>query len=116
MYSEKSMYVMILLVNCMLSAFSQILLKKASLKIYGSTVRQYLNAFVISGYGLFFVVLAVNVWLLRFLPLSVLNSVAETLPILLSFASGRLLFGEQITVWKIIGGTLVILGMIVILI
>ena len=116
MNSEKSMYILILLANCVISAFSQILLKKASLKSYGSTVRQYLNALVILGYGLFFVVLALNVWLLRFLPLSVLNPVAETLPILLSFASGRLLFGEQITIWKLLSGALVVAGMAVILV
>lgn len=115
MTSGKWLYVLILVANCVLSAFSQVLLKKASLKEYGSALRQYLNALVICGYGLFFVVLMVNVYLLRFLPLSVLNPVAETLPIVLSFVSGRLLFGERITVWKIIGGGLIMLGMIVIL-
>ncbi len=115
MTNGKWMYMMLLIANCILSAFSQFLLKKASAKNYQPILRQYLNALVICGYGLFFVVLAINVYLLRFLPVSVLNPVAESLPIMLSFASGKFFFDEKISVFQLLGGILIIFGIIVIL-
>ena len=113
--SAKIFYIIILVVNCFLSAFSQVLLKKASLKNYGSFLRQYLNPLVISGYGLFFVVLCVNIFLLRYLPLSIENSVCESLPMILSFVFGRIVFNETLYANSIIGGILVLIGIFMIL-
>ena len=113
--SAKIFYIIILVVNCFLSAFSQVLLKKASLKNYGSFLRQYLNPLVISGYGLFFVVLCVNIFLLRYLPLSIENSVCESLPMLLSFVFGRFFFAEKLGISNIIGGIFIVSGIFIIL-
>lgn len=113
---NNALFILVLIANCFLSAFSQTLLKKASLKDYSSFIRSYLNVLVICGYGLFFLVLYVNVFLLRVLPLSVVNPIAETLPIVLSFFAGRLFFKEKITAWKIIGMILVLSGILIIII
>ena len=107
--------ILILIANCFLSAFSQVLLKKASLKDYSSFIRSYLNVLVICGYGLFFLVLCVNVFLLRVLPLSVVNPIAEALPIVLSILAGRVLFGERITKRQIYGELLIVIGIVIIL-
>lgn len=112
---ERVLYILVLIINCFISAFSQVLLKKASLKDYGSFLKQYLNAYVILGYGLFFVVLFLNVYLLRKLPLAVVSPVGESLPIVLSFVSGRLIFNEKFSARKINGTVVILLGMCVIL-
>ena len=113
---NKWIFIAILIVNCFLSAFSQVLLKKASIKKYRSVIWSYLNPLVISGYGLFFIVLCTNVFLLKFLPLSVVNPVTETLPVVLSFLFGYLIFGESISVRKILGLFFIVIGIAVILI
>lgn len=102
--------VVILICNCFISAFSQILLKKASMKGYDSFFRQYFNIYVISGYGLFFLVLCVNIFLLKYLPMTIVNPIGETIPIVLSFLSGHFLFSERITRRKLIGIVLILCG------
>ena len=39
----------------LLAAFSQVLLKKSSMINYSSWIREYLNVYVITGYGMLFV-------------------------------------------------------------
>lgn len=116
MAESKWIFILILVANCFLSAFSQVLLKKAALKNENYFVRQYLNPYVLLGYALFFVVLCVNVFLLKHLPLLVLNPVAEALPIALSFVAGGLFFGENLSKRKICGGILIVAGIVVVLV
>lgn len=105
----------VLILNCFLSAFSQVLLKKASLKNYSVSFKEYFNFYVISGYGLFFIVLCVNILLLKRLPLTIVNPIGETIPILLSFVSGHFIFNEKITRRKTIGIVFILMGVLLIL-
>ena len=89
-------YILILLAACMVSAIAQVFLKKASQKEYGSLIRQYLNIWVVSGYAMFFAVMVLNIWLLKFIPMTVVSPVSESLPLLLSFLTGKIFFGEAI--------------------
>ena len=100
---------------CLLSAFSQVLLKKAAGKQYSNFLRQYLNIFVITGYFTYVVVLLVNVYILKFIPLSIMSAISESLPLLFSFISGRFFFNEKITKHKIIGGGLILCGIIMLI-
>ncbi len=97
---------------CVLSAFSQVLLKKSAGKEYNSFLRQYLNFYVITGYVIYIVVLIVNIYILKFIPLSIMSAISESLPFLLSFISGRIFFNEKITKQKIIGGIIILCGII----
>lgn len=109
-------FIILLVLNCIISAFSQVLLKKSSLKNYSSFIRQYLNLYVITGYGLFFLVLIVNIYLLRFIPVTISGAISESLPLVFSFVTGFIFFKEKITKWKLIGGFCIIIGIILILI
>ena len=113
--AENIFYTLILIMNCFISAFSQVLLKKASLRDYKSFIRQYFNLYVLFGYGLFFLVLFVNVILLRKLPLTVVSPVGESLSIVLSFLSGWFIFKEKLSTRKVIGAVVILFGMCVIL-
>lgn len=107
-------YIAVLILTCCISAFSQVLLKKASLREYSSFIRQYLNPYVITGYSLFFVVLAVNIYVLRFIPVSICSAFSESLPLVLSFATGKIFFGEKLTKRMLIGAVLIVTGILII--
>lgn len=108
------LYVVLLFCGCFVSAFAQVLLKKAALKSYPSFLRRYLNVYVFCGYALFCAVLMANVWLMKFLPLSVCSAVSESLPLVLSFFTGRFFFGEAVTRQKVIGGILIVSGIVLV--
>ena len=105
-------HIAVLILICCISAFSQVLLKKASTKKYTTFLQQYLNPYVITGYGMFFAVLAVNIWLLRFLPVTVCSAFSESLPLVLSLVTGRIIFNEQLTKTGLAGAALVIAGIL----
>lgn len=111
----KCIYILLLFFMCILSSFSQVLLKKAAGKEYNSFFRQYFNFFVITGYFIYVVVLFVNIYILKFVPLSLLSSISESLPLLLSFVCGRIFFNEHITKQKVIGGCFILCGIILLI-
>ncbi len=109
-------YIFLLLLSCIISAFSQILLKKSSQKKYSSFVFQYFNLYVLIGYLLFLLVLIINIYLLQFLPISITNALCESIPLLLSLFSGLLFFGEKITKKKLISCIIIIAGICILVI
>ena len=111
---NRFIYTLLLIIMCIISAFSQVILKKASLNTYPRFLGQYLNPLVICGYSLFFLVVSVNIYILRFLPMTIMMTVSESLSPLLSFVTGHIFFREQITKGKLIGGFFIIIGIIVI--
>lgn len=112
--TNRSLYILLLLLVCFVSAFAQFLLKISSQKQYCSIVFSYLNVYVLSAYGLFFSCLVANVFLLRYLPVSTVSALSESLPLVFSFINGRIFFCEKLTVPKIAGGITIIVGTIVI--
>ena len=114
--SDKLKYIALLLLICFISAFSQVLLKKASLREYKSFIHQYLNLYVIEGYGLFLFVLVVDIFILRHLPIVICSVFAEATPLVFSLFTGKIIFGEKIQKRKLLGGIIIITGIIIILI
>ena len=96
-----------------ISAFSQILLKKSAQKTYSSAIREYLNVYVICGYGLMFVSMLLPIFAYRFgldyKEAPVIESVAPALVMILSF----FFFNEKLTKRKIIGNLLVFAGLLI---
>lgn len=94
-----------------LAAVSQILLKKSASMTHSSRIREYLNPYVILGYGGYALVLGLNIFLFtkmqyRYGVLS--NSLAIVFVMLLS----RKLLGENITKKKLLGAALIVSGVI----
>lgn len=112
--NDKFLYILLLILTCLISAFSQFLLKKASLHGYKTFLRQYLNPYVIIGYILFFFVLAINIFVMKYLPVNICSAICESLPIVLSFFAGRLFFNERITVRELIGVSFIFIGILTI--
>jgi len=105
-------YLLIAIISSILSAFSQVLLKKSSLKKYESKFREYFNLYVIGGYFITFVCMILMVIAYRGLQLKV-GIIIETLVYAYIMILSRLFFNEKITWKKLLGNTAIIIGVIV---
>lgn len=105
-------FIIILVLNCFLSAVSQVMLKKAATKEYKSFISQYLNFYVISAYFLFFLVVAVNIYIMKYVPLVIMTPVSESLPFIFSIFFGFVFFKEKLTPRKISGALIILAGII----
>ena len=100
---------LILLSSVTLAAFAQILLKKGAEKTYSSFLRQYLNVYVIGGYGLTFFSLFLTTLAYRGLEYKVVP-VMESLGFILIMFLSRLFFHEKLTLKKILGTCIILAG------
>lgn len=95
------------------SAFSQVLLKKSAQKKHSSVLKEYLNLNVIVGYGMMALTTVLTVLAystgLDYKNGPVIESLGYVLVMFLSLA----FFSEKITKRKLLGNSLVILGIII---
>jgi len=101
--------VLIYLITPILSAVSQLMLKKAADNDKYTGIRFYLNWQVILAYGLFFGCMLLNVIALRTLDLSV-ASLMEAASYLYVMVLSWLILKEKLTRRKLIGNGLIVLG------
>ena len=106
-------YILIFLSASLISAFSQILLKTAAGQKYKSWIYEYLNPKVIIAYAIFFLATLITVYCYKVLPLS-LGSMLESSGYVFVTVLGYLILKEKVSKQKILGMTLVILGVIVV--
>lgn len=105
-------YMMLLVLSVVVASFSQILLKKSAGKVYESVIREYLNVFVIVGYGMMVVSTLLTVG--GYAGLEYKNgAVIEALGFVLVMFLSRIFFGEKITKKKLLGNSLILLGIFV---
>ena len=55
-------YIMGMFLSVTVASFSQVLLKKSAMKTYDSSIREYLNVWVIGGYFLLFCSMLISLW------------------------------------------------------
>ena len=103
---------LLLVLSVVVASLSQILLKKSAEKSYQSLLREYLNPWVISGYGMMVVSTLLTVG--GYAGLEYKNgAVIESLGFVLVMLLSRLFFREKITKKKLIGNALILLGIVV---
>ena len=103
---------LLLVLSVVVASLSQILLKKSAEKSYQSLLREYLNPWVIYGYGLMVVSTLLTVG--GYAGLEYKNgAVIESLGFVLVMLLSRLFFREKITKKKLIGNALILLGVVV---
>lgn len=94
------------------SSASQMLLKKGATIKYESTLREYLNPWVISGYGL--MVLSTLCVIYAYRGVAYKNgAIIESLGYLLIMFLSRLFFGEKITKKKLLGNLIILAGVLI---
>ena len=107
-----NMYLLILIVSVIIASFAQILLKKSAEKTYSSMIREYLNPLVIAGYGM--MVLSTLLTVGGYVGLEYKNgAVVESFGFVLVMFLSRFFFGEKITKKKLLGNSLILLGILV---
>lgn len=105
-------YILLLLGSVIVASFSQILLKKSALKTYSSIWREYVNPWVIIGYGM--MVLSTLLTVFAYRGVDYKNGpVIDSVGFLLVMLWSRIFFGEKITKRKVIGNLLILAGIFV---
>ena len=107
-----NVYIIILIFSVVVAAFAQILLKKSAEKTYTSPIREYLNAYVIFGYGLMFLSMFITIMAysgLEFTNVPVIESLGYIVVMFLSY----LFFKEKITNRKLLGMAVIMAGIFV---
>ena len=112
MDKELILYSGILMLSVVISSVSQLLLKISARRAYPSKIREYLNPYVISGYGMFFACTLLSMIAMRVVPLStepILGSTGYVFVSVFSF----LFLKERLTVKQIVGIMLIVIGVVV---
>lgn len=105
-------YVFLLVSSVVIASFSQIFLKKSTKKQYDSIIQEYLNPYVITGYGM--LVISTIVTILAYKGLEYKNGpVIESVGYILIMVLSRIFFKEKITVQKVIGNGLILVGILI---
>lgn len=112
MSSEVIKYSGILLFGVFLSAVSQVMLKKAAMKKYDSTIKEYLNPLVIFAYSIFILTTFMSIFAYKGIPLS-LGPILEATSYFYVTLFGVKIFGEKMTRKKWVALVMIIVGIIV---
>ena len=105
-------YWIVLFAAVAISSASQMLLKKGAMQKYDSVIKEYLNPWVISGYGLMILSTLCVIYAYRGVAYkngAIIESLGYILVMVLSF----LFFGEKISKKKLIGYGLLLIGVVV---
>lgn len=97
-----SMHLMILVLSVVIASFSQILLKKSAQKTYDSFMKEYLNPYVIFGYGMMFVSMFLTIIAysgMEFTNVQIIEATGYIMVLILSY----FFFKEKITGRKLLG-------------
>ena len=105
-------YLSFILLSITLSSFAQMLLKKATFFEYSIKIREYLNFYVISGYGLMFISSILSVLAFKGLDYKV-GSALESLGYVFVLILSYLFFKEKLTKNKILGVCIIALGIVI---
>ena len=105
-------YVFLVIASVLIASCSQIILKKSASKEYSSIIREYLNVRVIVGYGMMFISTILTIF--AFKGLDYKNGpIIESLGYIFIMFLSRIFLKEKITKKKVIGNTLILLGILV---
>ena len=108
--------ILVLLLNALVSSFSQVLLKKSAIKNNGDMISQYINPYVIISYILFLVVLFVNIFAMRFINMSVVSVFSEAVSIVFTLFMCHVFLNERLSTIKLLSMVLIIIGVILIVV
>lgn len=110
--SRLLIYSLILFCGVVVSAISQIMLKKSAKKHYDSVIKEYLNPLVITAYGLFFGCTLISLVAMKVVPLSmspVIEATSYIITPLLSF----LILKEKMTKKQLLGMIVIVTGILI---
>ena len=104
-------YIVIFLSSVFISSISQIVLKKSANKTYESRINEYLNPMVIVAYFVFFASSLLTTLAYKGVPLS-FGPILESSGYIYITILGFLFLKEKITLKKLFGNVLIIIGIV----
>ena len=107
-----SLHFWILLLSVLIASFSQILLKKSTEKTYSSLLREYMNFYVICGYGMMFLSMFLTIIAyagMEFTNVQIVEATGYVMVLVLSY----FFFREKITKRKVLGMIFIFAGIAV---
>ena len=107
-----NLFLLIALVSVCIASFSQVMLKMGAGKRYNSKIREYLNVYVISGYGMLFVSMLLTIVAysrLSYLSVPVVEAVGYVLVPVLSY----FFFKEKLSRRKMVGILFILAGIFI---
>ena len=110
--NEKILFSLIFIFGVFISSVSQIILKKSAQKEYPSRIKEYLNARVIFAYIIFFGATLCSIWAYKVIPLS-LGPILESAGYFFVAVLSWLFLKEKITKQKMLGLSIIIIGIII---
>ena len=105
-------HLLILILSVVVASFSQILLKKSAQKTYRSIIYEYLNPYVICGYGMMFLSMFLTIIAysgMDFTNVQIVEATGYIMVLILSY----FFFHEKITRRKVLGMALIFAGIAV---
>lgn len=102
----------LLLTSVTVASISQLLLKAGANKKYSSFIKQYLNIYVISGYGLTFLSMLLTMLAYKNIDYKY-GPVIESLGFIIILILSRLIFSEMLTFKKIAGACIILAGIFI---
>ncbi len=112
MNSDIIVYALVAIIGVFISSVSQVLLKKAAIKNYDSTIKEYFNPLVIGAYFLFICTTFISIYAYKGIPLS-LGPILEATSYIYVTAFGIKIFREKVNKRKILALGFIICGIIV---
>lgn len=105
-------FMLSMFLSVIIASISQVLLKKSAGKSYGTVIREYLNLYVIGGYGLLFASMLLTVF--AYSGMDYKNGpVIESFGNVFVLALGYIFFRERISARKIVGITCIMAGIVI---
>ncbi|MGN0376370.1 MAG: EamA family transporter [Suilimivivens sp.] len=107
-----NMHLPVLVLSVLIASFSQILLKKSAQKTYPSVIREYLNVYVICGYGMMFLSMFLTIIAysgMEFTNVQIVEATGYIMVLILSY----FFFHEKITKRKVLGMIFIFAGIAV---
>lgn len=105
-------FLLLALLSVVIASFSQVMLKLGAGKTYNSKIGEYLNVYVITGYGMLFVSMVITIVAyshLSYLSVPVVEAVGYVLVPVLSY----FIFKEKLTKRKILGILFILTGIVI---
>lgn len=105
-------YIVLFLCAVFVSSVSQIMLKKSADKSYESKLKEYMNPWVITSYGLFFGATLITVIAYKYIPLS-LGPILESSGYFFVTILGMIFLKEKVGKKKAVGLLIILTGIII---
>ena len=106
---ETLIYTGFLFLFVIISAFSQIILKKSAQKTHKNFIFEYLNPYVVSGYFIFFAAVFLDMLALKKVPVSYIP-VVESSSYIFVFIFSKIFLKEQFSARKLISIIFILAG------